>query len=96
MPSNGADTTSSPCAPTGLRDTPASRSRAAVSAATRHLMLRPRLLDAPHAGGAVLEQLLEPLQALAAACSSASADADGPLRLDALVALGRRTAARWS
>ncbi len=54
-----------------------------------NLVLRPRLFDASHACGTVGEQLLEPLQALACRQLFGFCGGDRPLRLDALVALGR-------
>ena len=65
IPSNGAETMSSPCAPTGFVDAPCEALAGGRERRHADLMLRARLFDAAGTRGAVLQQLFESLQALA-------------------------------
>ena len=53
------------------------------------LELRPRFFDGAHAGGAVLQQLLEPLQPLPRELLFGLRRLDGATRLSGLIAFGR-------
>ena len=79
----------SPCGPTGPCRTRGQSLARGVEGRLSDLQLCARLFDAPHTGGAVLQQLLEALQAETRRLGFGLRGFDRAPRLDALVALRR-------